>query len=97
TATGVAAAPPSELIEEEPHRASARASRSGASRRREASVPVTAGMPSAGRGAAGAAGAAAGCGGDIGVLDGGAERAHRPPPTRPHSTGAGVPGPGVRA
>src|SRR5699024_12194539 len=59
--------PPSELIEEEPHRVSGLACGPGPSSRRDASLPVRAREPSAGRGAAGAA---AICGGGIVVLRG---------------------------
>src|SRR5690606_16547966 len=70
--------PPSELIEEEPHRVSARASAAGARRRRAAAEPIVE-EPSTGRGAAGAAGAAACCG--IAVLHG-AGRSRCPTDTR---------------
>src|SRR5690606_10025306 len=84
----------SEAIEEEPHRVSGRVCSAAASRRREVSVPGSEEVPFAIRGAAGAAGAAAGCGEGIVVLHGGAERAHRPAPTRAESTGARAPGTG---
>src|SRR5699024_1558680 len=56
--TGVASSPPSELIEDEPHRVMGRDGSSLESSRREASLPVRGPGSSAGEGAPGAAGAA---------------------------------------